>query len=108
MSQTISIPAHYKNITDKQMTISGTSTVITQLTPVTDNVKGRPENIFVQALAGNTGKVYLRQGTATVGGSGLELAPGANINLPSNDATTWQAIGTASDKLNIVYMSGTN
>lgn len=101
---TIAIPAHYKNITMKQQTVSATSTALTP-PALGDAVYKRPDNIFVQALAANSGKVYLGIGTTVAGAAGIELAPGANVNLPSNDPLVWQVIGTASDKLNITYQS---
>lgn len=102
---TIAIPSHYSQIVTKQQTVSASSTVLTALA-ASDAIKGRPDNIFVQALAANTGKVYINLGTATIGGAGIELVPGSNINLPGNLVSSWQVIGTASDKLNIIYQAG--
>ena len=103
-AQVIAVPSHYKYIVTKQQTVTASSVALTQLAG-TDVIKGRPDNIFVQALSGNVGKIYLNNGTATVGGAGIELAAGANVNLPSSDPTVWQVIGTLSDKLNIIYQS---
>lgn len=105
--QTIALPTHYKLIVTKQQVVSGSSVALTPLA-VGDAIKGRPGNIFVQALAGNTGKVYINFGTATVGGPGFELSPGANLNLPTNASTDWSVIGTAADKLNIIYQAQEN
>lgn len=104
-AQILSIPSHYKNLVFKQQTVTTSESALTPLVPVTDIIK-KPENILVQALSTNTAPIYLAGTGVTAGGAAIELAAGANINLPSNDQA-WFAIATSgSQKLNIIYCSG--
>ena len=104
-AQVLSIPAHYENLVIKQQTVTTTQAALTPLVVVTDAIK-KPENILVQALSTNTAPIYIGATGLTAGGAAIELAAGANINLPSNDFA-WFVIATSgSQKLNIIYCSG--
>ena len=109
MSQTIAIPSHYTNLVIKQQTVTITATALTALVVPTDVIQGRPDNIFIQAPATNTGAITLGKSGVTAGGAGIELVAGANMNLPSNDISSWFVIvASGTQKLNIVYQSGVN
>lgn len=103
-AQGIAIPAHYEFLTFKQQTVGTSEAALTPLA-LTDAVK-KAENIFVQAAASNTGKIYLAQTGLTAGGAAIELAAGANLNLPSNDVAWFAIADAANQKLNIVYCQG--
>lgn len=102
----LTVSSKFTNNTIKQQTIGGTAAV---LTPVAlgDAVK-TPEQIFVQALSTNTGKITIGTSSGvTAGGAGIELIAGANLVLPSHTSTDWYIIGSAAGQvLNIVYSSG--
>lgn len=105
-AQILAINPHYKNITIKTQTISASSSPLTPLVVGTDKVQGRADNIVLQAYAANTGKIYINNGVA-VAGSGIELAPGQTLALPGN-GSDWQIIGTAADKMAIIYQASPN
>ncbi len=108
-AQTIAIPSHYKNIVIKRQVVSTTATVLTALSPTADVVKGRPENIFVQALSTNSGPITIGNSAVTAGGAGIELVAGANVNLPSNQIGFWFVVcASGTQQLNISYQSGVN
>lgn len=99
------VPAKYKYNTMIQQSIGASSTQITQ-PQSSDEVGLMPlDNIFVQAPTTNTGKITLRnKSPVTDGGAGVELAPGANYNLPDKNPANWYIIASAaSQKFNIVY-----
>lgn len=68
------------------------------------------ENIFIQALPTNSGTITVATTNAnpTAGGAATAiLSAGQNINLPINQYTRWQAIGSGGTQvLNIVYAKG--
>jgi hypothetical protein len=101
----LTVGARFKKNVIKQQTVG---TVATGLTPlaISDSVK-QPEQIFVQALSGNTGKITIGLSGVTAGGAGIELIAGANTVLPSNTVGDWYVISDSSNqKLNIIYSSG--
>jgi hypothetical protein len=102
----LTVGSRFKNNTIKQQTANGTAAV---LTPVAlgDAVKA-PEQIFVQALSTNTGRITIGTSSGvTAGGAGIELVAGANTVLPSHISTDWYVIASAAGQvLNIVYSSG--
>lgn len=104
-AQTLAVSQHYKNIILKQQTVGTSQAALTTLVKGTDAFV-KPENILVQALASNTGKIYIGLTGVTAGGAAIELAAGANINLPSNDAAWFVISDAASQKLNIIYCNG--
>jgi len=102
----LTVSSKFKNNTIKQQTVGGTAAI---LSPVVlgDAVK-TPEQIFIQALSTNTGKITVGTSSGvTAGGAGIELVAGANTVLPSHISTDWYIIGSAAGQvLNIVYSSG--
>ena len=109
-AQTIAISAHYRVVDLQQLTgVGGTAVALPTPTAslVTPKLNARPDNIFVQAPVGNTQNITIGKTGVASGGAGIELAPGANTNLPSNDYTYWQVIAAgAGQKLNVVYGYG--
>ena len=104
-AQTIAVPGHFSSITLKQMTVGTSAAVLTALAS-TDAVK-KPENILVQALAGNSDKIYIGDSSVAAGSTGgIELSPGANINLPSNNFAWYAISASANQKLQITYCQG--
>lgn len=106
MSKNISLAPHYKKQVFKQQTVSTGAAQLTQLAS-SDVIKGRPENIFLQALSTNTAPIYVANSNGvTAAGASIELTAGSNLNLPGHDAANWYVIATSgSQKLNIVYQS---
>jgi hypothetical protein len=102
----LTVGSKFTNNTIKQQTVGGTAAALTPLA-ISDVVKG-PEQIFVQALSTNTGKITIGTSSGvTAGGAGIELVAGANTVLPSHVSTDWYIIGSAAGQvLNIVYSSG--
>lgn len=106
MAKNISLAPHYKYNVFKQQTVTTSAVVITSLSS-SDVIKGRPENIFVQALSTNTSPIYIANSSGvTAAGASIELVAGANLNLPAHDFANWYVICTSgSQKLNIVYQA---
>jgi hypothetical protein len=104
----LAILPHYRLNVAKQQSVGVASAALTPLDPLVDDIKGRPENIFVQALSTNTAPIIISSTNPAVsGGVGFELAPNANMSLPGNDSTQWFVIaGAAAQKLNITYQAG--
>ena len=102
----LTVASKFKNNTIKQQTVGGTAVVLSPLV-LGDAVKNA-EQIFVQALSTNTGRITIgTSGSVTAGGAGIELVAGANMVLPSHTSTDWYVIGSgAGQVLNIVYSSG--
>ena len=110
-AQTLAASPRYKYWKSQQVTAGATEIVfpvITQAITVATGVK-KPEAIFVQALAGNTGKIIIGITGVAANGSagGFELAAGANMTLPVNDHTVLFHIATAASQLlQITYLQG--
>ena len=107
MAQTLAISPRYLYNDLQQLTV-GTTQVAFPAISTTAGFAGRPESIFVQALAGNTGKIMIgKTGVASNGSAGgWELAAGANMSLPITDISKLYAIATgASQLLQITYQS---
>jgi hypothetical protein len=103
---TMTIGGKFQFNTIKQQNVTDSAVVLTALA-ISDEVKGQPENIFVQALSSNGAAIFLGKSGVTAGGAGIELLPGSSINLPDNKISDWYAIsGTTGQKLNIIYSSG--
>jgi hypothetical protein len=103
---TLTTGARFKQNVIKQQTVGTAAAVLSPLV-LGDAVKGS-EQIFVQALSTNTGKITIGTSSGvTAGGAGIELVAGANTVLPSHTSTDWYIIGSAAGQvLNIVYSSG--
>jgi hypothetical protein len=102
-AQSIAISPHYQKLVFKQQTITASAVAFTAIA-ASDNM-AKAENIFVQAKSTNSGPITIGNSSVTAGGAGIELAPGANANLPAFTAGFWYAIGTLNDKLNITYQA---
>lgn len=102
----LTVSSKFKNNTIKQQTVGGTAAALSPLV-LGDAVKNA-EQIFVQALSTNTGRITIGTSSGvTAGGAGIELVAGANTVLPSHISTDWYIIGSAAGQvLNIVYSSG--
>lgn len=103
--QSLSVAAGYRLEDLKQVTSSGTEA---QFPAPTATISVRPEKIFVQALAGNSGKIVIGKTGVAANGSagGYELSAGANMTLPSNDYAHYYHIATAGGQLlQITYLS---
>jgi hypothetical protein len=101
----LTVGSRFKENVIKQQTVGTSASPLAPLV-LADAVK-RPEQIFVQALSGNTGKITIGHSGVTAGGAGIELIAGANTVLPSNDGSDWHVISDSSgQKLNIIYSSG--
>lgn len=95
--------AHYKNVQFSQLTVGTTQVAF----PAVNTTVLTPENIFVQAPTTNSGNITIGYTGVTNGGAGIQLAPGANMNLPMRTATGLFAIASgAGQLLNISYQSG--
>lgn len=101
----LTVGSKFKNNTIKQQTVGGTAAALSPLV-LGDAVKNA-EQIFVQALSTNTGRITIGTSAGvTAGGAGIELVAGANTVLPSHESTDWYIIGSAAGQvLNIVYSS---
>ena len=105
-AQTIAVPGHFEFITLKQQTVGTSAAALSPLVVGTDRVV-KPENILVQALSGNSGKIYIGDSSVAAGSTGaIELSAGANINLPSNNFAWFVIADSANQKLQITYMQG--
>jgi len=102
----LTVSSKFKNNTTKQQTVNGTAAVLSPLV-LGDAVKNA-EQIFVQALSTNSGRITIGTSSGvTAGGAGIELVAGANTVLPSHISTDWYIIGSAAGQvLNIMYSSG--
>ena len=102
----LTVSSKFKNNTIKQQTVGGTAVALSSVV-LGDAVK-TPEQIFVQALSTNTGRITIGTSAGvTAGGAGIELVAGANTVLPSHTPGDWFVIGSAAGQvLNIVYSSG--
>ncbi|NDC25666.1 MAG: hypothetical protein EBZ49_16265 [Proteobacteria bacterium] len=100
------VGSRFRQNTIKQQTANGTAAVLSPLV-LGDAVKNA-EQIFVQALSTNTGRITIgTSSSVTAGGAGIELVAGANTVLPSHISTDWYVIASAAGQvLNIVYSSG--
>jgi hypothetical protein len=105
MGPLTTVSSKFKFNTFKQQTIGAANAQITQPVGGDDVGTRRLHNIFVQALSTNTGKITIKnKNDVTAGGAGIELAAGANYNLPSNNSAEWYIIGSAASQvLNILY-----
>jgi hypothetical protein len=103
---TLSVSSKFQFNTSKQQVV-GASAAPLQALSITDAVK-QPEQIFVQALSSNTGKITIGFSSGvTAGGAGIELVAGANTVLPSHKVSDYYVIADGSNqKLNIIYSSG--
>lgn len=102
----ISAMAKYENNTSKQQAVSGVAAVISP--PVLGDAVKKPENIFVQAVSANAGNVTIGfDSSVTAGGAGIELPPGATLNLASLRYESIYVIGPdTGEMINIVYSEG--
>ncbi len=102
----LTVSSKFKKNVCKQQSVGTSATALTALA-LTDEVVA-PEQIFVQALSGNTGKITIgRTNGVSAGGAGIELTAGQNTVLPSKKVSDWYVIATASSQLlNIIYSSG--
>lgn len=103
--QTLSVSAGFAAEDQSQLTVGATQVAFPA--PVL-SISARPERIFVQALAGNTGKIMIGKTGVLANGSlgGYELAAGANMTLPNNISTAYFAIATgAGQLLQVTYLS---
>jgi hypothetical protein len=104
----LSILPHYRLNVTKQQIVGTASAALTPLDALVDPIKGRPENIFLQALSTNTSPIIISSTNPAVsGGVGFELVANANLSLPGNNPADWFVIaGGAGQKLNITYQAG--
>jgi hypothetical protein len=94
---------HYKNVQFSQLTVGTTEVAF----PAVNATVVKPENIFVQAPTTNTGNITIGYTGLSSGGAGIQLAPGANMNLPLLDTSVLYAIASgAGQALNVSYQSG--
>lgn len=102
----LTVGARFKRNTFKQQTVGGTSAQMTQLA-LADAVK-TPDQIFVQALPGNTGTITITNVNPAVSlGAGIVLSAGQNTVLPSHNPSDWYVIASGAGQiLNILYSSG--
>jgi hypothetical protein len=102
----LTVGARFKHNTFKQQTVGASSAQMTQLA-ISDAVK-TPEQIFVQALPGNTGTITISNVNPAVSlGAGIVLSAGQNTVLPSHTPSEWYVIASGAGQiLNILYSSG--
>lgn len=103
---TLSYNVKFSANTAKQQTVGNTASPLDPIV-LGDAVKV-PENILVQALSTNVGSITIGfDSGVTAGGAGIELPPGANVNLPTNRYQDVYVISAAGGELlNIIYSQG--
>jgi hypothetical protein len=99
---------HFRLNVPKQQIVTTTSTPMVALNALVDPIKGKPDNIFIQALSTNTAPIIISPANpAVAGGAGIELPAGGNVSLPSLNPADWYVISSANgQKLNVTYQAG--